>query len=77
MLARDLMTKNPTIIKQNTKIEDIIETMDKKGIDMIPEIGEETNGKIVGVVSKLNTLTEKMNERFVTIERKSSTYTTS
>jgi CBS domain-containing protein len=77
MLARDLMTKNPTIIKQNTKIEDIIETMDKKGIDMIPEIGEETNGKIVGVVSKLNTLTEKMNEWFVTIERKSSTYTTS
>jgi hypothetical protein len=44
--------------------------MDKKGIDMIPEIGEETDGKIVGVVSKLNTLTEKMNERFVTIERK-------
>jgi predicted transcriptional regulator len=71
------MTKNPSIIKQNTKIEDIIETMDKKGIDMIPEIGEETNGKIVGVVSKLYTLTEKMNERFVTIERKSSTYTTS
>jgi hypothetical protein len=51
--------------------------MDKKRIDMIPEIGEETNGKIVGVVYKLHTLTEKMNERFVTIQRKSSTYTTS
>ena len=33
--------------------------MDKKVSDMIPEFVEDTNGKIVGVVSKWNTLTEK------------------
>ncbi|MFL6324768.1 MAG: hypothetical protein ACJ72C_08380 [Nitrososphaeraceae archaeon] len=36
--------------------------MDKKVSDMIPEFVENTNGKPVGVVFKLNTLTEK-NER--------------
>jgi hypothetical protein len=36
--------------------------MDKKVSDIIPEFVENTNGKTVGVVFKLNTLTEK-NER--------------
>ncbi|MFL6346351.1 MAG: hypothetical protein ACJ71A_13030 [Nitrososphaeraceae archaeon] len=36
--------------------------MDKKVSDMIPEFVENRKGKTVGVVFKLNTLTEK-NER--------------
>jgi CBS domain-containing protein len=44
--------------------------MDKKGADMIPVVsGEETYGRFLGVISRLDILTEKMNERFVTIER--------
>ena len=59
MLSLDSMTKNLTISNRIQKIEDIIETMDKKVSDMIPEFVENTKGKTVGVVFKLNTLTEK------------------
>ena len=71
MHARDLMTKSPSVVKQDTEIENIIDIMDKKGIDLIPIAREETDGRLVGVVSRLDILAEKMNERFVTIERKS------
>jgi CBS domain-containing protein len=59
------------VAKQDTKVKDIIDIMDKKGIDLIPIAREETDGRLVGVVSRLDILAEKMNERFVTIERKS------
>ncbi|MFL6370828.1 MAG: CBS domain-containing protein [Nitrososphaeraceae archaeon] len=67
--VRDLIT-NPTVGKRDTKVEDIIDIMDKKGVDMIPVVsGEETYGRFLGVISRSDILTEKMNERFVTIER--------
>jgi CBS domain-containing protein len=68
----DQLEEETTVVaKQDTKVKDIIDIMDKKGIDLIPIAREETDGRLVGVVSRLDILAEKMNERFVTIERKS------
>jgi CBS domain-containing protein len=68
--ARDIMTKNPAVIKQETDIMDIIDIMDKKGIEMIPVIDEEKDGRLIGVVSRKDIIEEKFNERFVTIGMK-------
>jgi CBS domain-containing protein len=62
MLARDLMTKNPSVVMQDTKIEDIIDIMDKKGIEMVPVIEERkeeekeegddnSSTRLIGIVS--------------------------
>ena len=87
MLARDLMTKNPSVVMQDTKIEDIIDIMDKKGIEMVPVIEERkeeekeegddnSSTRLIGIVSWSDILTEKMNERFVTVGRKRIATTT-
>src|ERR687887_1334454 len=68
MPVRDLMTKEPAVVKQDTEIEDIIDIMDKKGIDMVPVVAgggggeEKTDSRLIGIVSRLDILTEKMNE---------------
>lgn len=76
MHARDLMTKSPSVVKQDTKIENIIDIMDKNGIEMVPVVEEETDGRLLGVVSRSDILAEKINERFVTIGRKMTVTTT-
>jgi CBS domain-containing protein len=77
MLARDLMTKNPSVVMQDTKIEDIIDIMDKKGIEMVPVVEKEgSSTRLIGIVSRSDILTEKMNERFVTVGRKRIATTT-
>ena len=76
MHARDLMTKSPSVVKQDTKIENIIDIMDKKGIEMVPVVEEETDGRLLGVVSRSDILAEKINERFVTMGRKRTVTTT-
>jgi CBS domain-containing protein len=77
MLARDLMTKNPSVVIQDTKIEDIIDIMDKKGIEMVPVVEKEgSSTRLIGIVSRSDILTEKMNERFVTVGRKRIATTT-
>jgi CBS domain-containing protein len=68
--AGDIMTKDPTVIKQETDIMDIIDIMDKKGIEMIPVIEEEKDARLIGVVSRKDIIEEKFNERFVTIGMK-------
>ena len=68
--AGDLMTRNPTVIKQETDILDIIDILDKKGIEMVPVVDEEKDSRIIGVVSRKDVIEEKFNERFVTIGMK-------
>jgi CBS domain-containing protein len=68
--AGDLMTRNPTIIKQETDIMDIIDILDKKGIEMVPVVDEEKDSRIIGVVSRKDIIEEKFNERFVTLGMK-------
>jgi CBS domain-containing protein len=68
--ANDIMTKNPIVIGQGTDILEIIDIMDKKGIEMVPVIEAENDNRIIGVVSRKDIIEEKFNERFVTIGMK-------
>lgn len=68
--ANDIMTKNPIVIEQGTDILEIIDIMDKKGIEMVPVIEGENDNRIIGIVSRKDIIEEKFNERFVTIGMK-------
>ncbi|MDQ4074380.1 MAG: CBS domain-containing protein, partial [Thermoproteota archaeon] len=68
--ARDIMTKDPIVIDQQTDILEIIDIMDKEGIEMVPVIDKENDNRIIGVLSRKDILEEKFNERFVTIGMK-------
>ena len=68
--AKDIMTTNPIVIKQETDIVDIIDIMDKNGIEMVPVIDEGTDNRIIGVVSRKDIIEEKFNEKFITIGMK-------
>lgn len=68
--ANDIMTKNPIVIEQGTDIMEIIDIMDKKGIEMVPVIEAENDNRIIGIVSRKDIIEEKFNERFVTIGMK-------
>ena len=65
--AEDIMTRDPIVINQKTDMMDMIDIMDKKGIEMIPVVDEESDNRIIGVVSRKDIIEEKFNERFVTI----------
>lgn len=68
--AKDIMTINPIVIEQETDVMDMIDIMDKKGIEMIPVVDEEKDGRLIGIVSRKDIIEEKFNERFVTIGMK-------
>jgi CBS domain-containing protein len=68
--AGDIMTKNPIVIDQETDMIEMIDIMDKKGIEMIPVVEQENDNRIIGVVSRKDIIEEKFNERFVTIGMK-------
>ncbi len=69
MAAKDIMTPNPSVVKQDTPINDIIGIMVKKEIELVPVVEDNTN-KIIGVVARLDILREKLNEGFVTIGKR-------
>jgi CBS domain-containing protein len=75
ILVRDLMTSNPSVVKQDTAIEEVIGIMDKKGIEMVPVV-EDDDGRLIGVISRSDILKEKINEMFVTIGREKTVTTT-
>jgi CBS domain-containing protein len=68
--AGDIMTKNPVVIDQETDMIEMIDIMDKKGIEMIPVVEQENDNRLIGVVSRKDIIEEKFNERFVTIGMK-------
>jgi L-aspartate semialdehyde sulfurtransferase len=68
MFARDLMTRSPAVIYQDTTTAEMIDIMYRKRIDMLPVV--EDDGRLIGVVSRQDILREKLNERFVIIDRK-------
>jgi CBS domain-containing protein len=68
--ASDIMTRSPIVIYQETSVMDIIDIMDKKGIEMIPVVEEERDDRLIGIVSRKDIIEEKFNERFVTIGMK-------
>ena len=67
--AREIMTPNPSVVKKDTSIEEIMDIMIEKEIVLVPVVEEEEddNGKLIGVVARLDILRQKLNEGFVTI----------
>ncbi len=72
LLARDIMTPNPSTIKRDTPVEEIIRILVEKEIVLVPVVNEEENNnkKLIGVVARLDILREKLNEGFITIEKR-------
>jgi predicted transcriptional regulator len=68
MLARDIMTPNPSTIKRDTPLEEIIRILVEKEIVLVPVV--EDNNKLIGVVARLDILREKLNEGFITIGKR-------
>ena len=59
--AKDIMTPNPSVAKKDTSIDKIIDIMIEKGIIMVPVVEDNTN-KILGIVTRLDIITEKLKE---------------
>jgi predicted transcriptional regulator len=59
--AKDIMTPNPSVVKKDTDLDEIIDIMIEKGIIMVPVVEHNTN-KILGIVSRLDIITEKLKE---------------
>ena len=70
MLARDIMTPNPSTIKRDTPLEEIIRILVEKEIVLVPVVEDDNNNKLIGVVARLDILREKLNEGFITIEKR-------
>ena len=70
MLARDIMTPNPSTVKKDTPIEEIIHVLVEKEIVLVPVVEDDNNNKLIGVVARLDILREKLNEGFITVEKR-------
>jgi CBS domain-containing protein len=68
MVAKDIMTPNPSVVNKDTPIEDIIDIMIEKEIVLVPVV--EDGNKLVGVVARLDIIREKLNEEFITIGKR-------
>jgi CBS domain-containing protein len=71
MVAKDIMTPNPSVVNKDTPIEDIIDIMIQKEIVLVPVVEDgNNNNKLVGVVARLDIIREKLNEEFITIGKR-------
>jgi len=70
MLARDIMTPNPSTIKRDTPLEEIIRILVEKEIVLVPVVEDDNNNKLIGVVARLDILREKLNDGFVTMGKR-------
>ena len=70
MVAKDIMTPNPSVVKKDTPIEDIIDIMIQKENVLVPVVENGNNNKLIGVVARLDILREKLNEGFITIGKR-------
>ena len=68
MVARDIMTPNPSVVKKDTPLEQIIDIILEKEIVLVPVV--EDNNKIVGVVARLDIIRQELNEGFITIGKR-------
>ena len=70
MLARDIMTPNPSTVKKDTSIEEIIRILVEKEIVLVPVVEDDNNNKLIGVVARLDILREKLNDGFITMGKR-------
>ena len=70
--AKDIMTPNPSVVRPDTPIEDIIDIMIQKEIVLVPvvEDGNNNNNKLLDVVARLDIIRQKLNEDFIVIEKR-------
>ncbi len=66
IIAKEIMSPDPFSVNEDTDLNEIIDTMDKNGVMMLPVV-EKNNGRLIGVCSRSDILKEILNERFVTI----------
>jgi CBS domain-containing protein len=62
MLATDIMTPNPSVVKKDTPVEEIIRIMVEKEIVLVPVVEDANTNKLIGVAARLDILREKLNE---------------
>ena len=55
------MTPNPSVVKKDASIYEIIDIMIEKEIIMVPVVDDNTN-KIIDVVTRIDIMTEKLKE---------------
>jgi predicted transcriptional regulator len=73
IVAKDIMTPNPSVVKKDTSLEDIIDIMIQKEIVLVPVVeNDNNNNKLVGVVARLDIIREKLNEEFIVIEKRAA-----
>lgn len=70
LVAKDIMTPNPLVVKKDTPIEEVIDIMVQKEIMMVPVVEEDSNKRLIGVISRLDILREKFNEDFISIGKR-------
>ena len=70
IVAKDIMTPNPSVVRADTPIEDIIDIMIQKEIVLVPVIEDGNNNKLLGVVARLDIIRQKLNEDFIVIEKR-------
>jgi predicted transcriptional regulator len=70
MLARDIMTPNPSTIKRDAPLEEIIRILVEKEIVLVPVVEDDNNNKLIGVVARLDILREKLNDGFITMGKR-------
>ena len=64
------MTPNPSTVKKDTPTEEIIRVLVEKEIVLVPVVEDDNNNKLIGVVARLDILREKLNEGFITVEKR-------
>jgi CBS domain-containing protein len=70
MVARDIMTPNPSVVKPDASVDEVISIMVQKEIELVPVVEDDNSKKLVGVVARLDILREKLNEGFLTIGKR-------
>ena len=71
MIARDIMTPNPSVIKPDTPMDEVINIIVQKEIILVPVVEDYDSKKLVGVVARIDILREilreKLDEGFIKI----------
>jgi CBS domain-containing protein len=68
ILAKDIMTSSPSVVKTDTSIEKLIDIIIEQEIVLVPVVDD--NNRIVGVVIRLDIIREKLSEGFITIGKR-------
>jgi CBS domain-containing protein len=65
----DIMTQNPLVVKYDTEVNQVIDIILQKDIMLVPVVDDEN--KLIGVVGRIDILRQNLNEKFVTVGKRS------